>query len=287
MSLNIKSDNNKIKVGLYIVATPIGNLKDMSHRAIDTLSQSDYILCEDTRVSKNLLKKFNINSNLISYHKFNEKKNLSWVIKLLKSGCLISLISDAGTPMISDPGSLLINECLKNNIHISLVPGPSAVSSAISVSGFKDRFLFYGFLPEKKKLLENDFQVLSKLNFSIVLFISAKKINKNIPILKKYFSGRKILICREMTKIYEEFLREEIDDLKIFEQGLKGELTVVISDFETIKNTVQKLTESDKDIIKKTINKLSVKEIVNLISRNNEIPKKEIYKYCIELKDED
>ena len=286
MSLNIKSDNNKIKVGLYIVATPIGNLKDMSHRAIDTLSQSDYILCEDTRVSKNLLKKFNINSNLISYHKFNEKKNLSWVIKLLKSGCLISLISDAGTPMISDPGSLLINECLKNNIHISLVPGPSAVSSAISVSGFKDRFLFYGFLPEKKKLLENDFQVLSKLNFSIVLFIPAKKINKNIPILKKYFSGRKILICREMTKIYEEFLREEIDDLKIFEQGLKGELTVVISDFETIKNTVQKLTESDKDIIKKTINKLSVKEIVNLISRNNEIPKKEIYKYCIELKNE-
>ena len=286
MSLNIKSDNNKIKVGLYIVATPIGNLKDISHRAIETLSQSDYILCEDTRVSKNLLKKFNINSNLISYHKFNEKKNLSQVIKLLKSGCLISLISDAGTPMISDPGTLLINECLKNNIHISLVPGPSAVSSAISVSGFKDRFLFYGFLQEKKKLLENDFQVLSKLNFSIVLFISAKKINKTIPFLKKYFSGRKILICREMTKLYEEFLREEIDDLKVFEQELKGELTVVISDFKTIKNTSQKLSESDKDIIKKTIDKLSVKEVVNLISRNNEIPKKEIYKYCIELKNE-
>jgi len=167
-----------------------------------------------------------------------------------------------------------------------LVPGPSAVSSAVSVSGFKDRFLFYGFLPEKKKLLEHDFQVLSKLNFSIVLFISAKKINKTIPFLKKYFSGRKILICREMTKLYEEFLREEIDDLKVFEQELKGELTVVISDFKTIKNTSQKLSESDKDIIKKTIDKLSVKEIVNLISRNNEIPKKEIYKYCIELKNE-
>ncbi len=286
MSLNNKSDNNKIEVGLYIVATPIGNLKDISHRAIDTLSQSDYILCEDTRVSKNLLKKFNINGNLISYHKFNEKKNLGQVIKLLKSGSLISLISDAGTPMISDPGTLLINECLKNNIHVSLVPGPSAVSSAISVSGFKDKFLFYGFLPEKKKLLENDFEVLSKLNFSIVFFISAKKINKNIPIFKKYFSGRKILICREMTKLYEEFLREEIDDLKIFEQELKGELTVVISDVKTIKNISQKLSESDKDIIKKMIDKLSVKEIVNLISRNNEISKKEIYKYCIELKNE-
>ena len=287
MSLNNKSDNNKIKNGLYIVSTPIGNLTDISERAIKTLNQSDYILCEDTRVSKKLLKKFNINSKLISYHKFNEKKNLSKVVGLLKSGCKISLISDAGTPTISDPGNILINECLLNNIYISLVPGPSAVSSAVSVSGFSDKFYFYGFLPDKKKTLNEDLHVLSKLNCSLVFFISAKKFNRTIPIFKEYFLGRKILICREMTKLYEEFLREEIDDLKIFEQELKGELTVVISDFETIKNTVQKLTESDKNIIKKTIDKLSVKEIVNLISRNNEIPKKEIYKYCIELKNED
>ena len=286
MSLNIKSDNNKIKVGLYIVATPIGNLKDISHRAIETLSQSDYILCEDTRVSKNLLKKFNINSNLISYHKFNEKKNLSRIIKLLKSGCLISLISDAGTPMISDPGTLLINECLKNNIHISLVPGPSAVSSAISVSGFKDRFLFYGFLPEKKKLLENDFQVLSKLNFSIVFFIPAKKINKNILILKKYFSGRKILICREISKIYEEFIRTDIDQLQPFEKELKGELTIVISEKKDDKNTSHGLSESDKSSVKNMINKLSVKEITNFISQNRNVSKKEIYNYCLKLKNE-
>ncbi len=285
MSLNNKSDNNKI--GLYVVSTPIGNLTDISQRAINTLNQSEYILCEDTRVSKNLLKKFNINSKLISYHKFNEKKNLSRIINLLKSGCLISLISDAGTPAISDPGAILINECLKNNIGISLVPGPSAVSSAVSISGFSNRFYFYGFLPEKNKILNEDLQILSKLNCSIVFFISAKKFNKNIPIFKKYFSGRKILICKEMTKFYEEFFREEIDNLKIFEQNLKGELTLVISEMKTIKNISQKLGESDKDIIKKTINKLSVKEIVNLInSNNNDISKKEIYKYCIELKNE-
>ena len=287
MSLNNKSDNNKIKIGLYIVSTPIGNLLDISQRAIETLRKSDFILCEDTRVSKILLKKFDIKSNLISYHKFNEKKNLSKIIKLLKSGSLISLISDAGTPSISDPGCVLINECLKNDINVSPVPGPSAVSSAVSVSGFSDKFYFYGFLPEKNKLLNSDLLTLSKLNCSIVFFISSKKFNKTIPILKKYFNGRKILICKEMTKFYEEFFREEIDNLKRFESGLKGELTIVISEMKILKNVSQKLSESDKDLIRKTINKLSIKEIVNLITKNNEISKKEIYNYCLELKNED
>ena len=287
MSLNNKSDNNKIKIGLYIVSTPIGNLLDISQRAIETLRKSDFILCEDTRVSKILLTKFDIKSNLISYHKFNEKKNLNKIIKLLKSGSIISLISDAGTPSISDPGCVLINECLKEGINVSPIPGPSAVSSAVSVSGFSDKFYFYGFLPEKNKLLNNDLQTLSKLDCSIVFFISSKKFNKTIPILKKYFSGRKILICREMTKFYEEFLREKIDNLKMLESGLKGELTIVISEMKKVKNVSQKLSESDKDLIRKTINKLSIKEIINLISKNNEISKKEIYNYCLELKNED
>ena len=286
MSLNNKSDNNKIKIGLYIVSTPIGNLLDITQRAIETLRNSDFILCEDTRVSKILLKKFDIKSNLISYHKFNEKKNLNKIIKLLKSGSLISLISDAGTPSISDPGCVLINECLKNDINVSPVPGPSAVSSAVSVSGFSDKFYFYGFLPEKNKLLNSDLLTLSKLNCSIVFFISSKKFNKTIPILKKYFNGRKILICKEMTKFYEEFFREEIDNLKRFESGLKGELTIVISEMKILKNVSQKLSESDKDLIRKTINKLSVKEIVSLIGKKSEISKKAIYNFCIELKNE-
>ena len=286
MSLINESDNNKIKKGLYIVSTPIGNLLDISERAIKTLNHSDYILCEDTRVSKNLLKKFNINSKLIAYHKFNEKKVLNKIINLLESGSLISLISDAGTPAISDPGNILINECIKKKIYVSLVPGPSAVSGAVSVSGFSDKFFFYGFPPEKKKTINEDFQVLSKLNSSIVFFISAKKFNKAIPIFKKYFSGRKILICKEMTKFYEEFIREEIDNLKNFEENLRGELTLVISEMKKIKISSQKLSESDKDIIKNTINKLSIKEIIKLIKNNNDIPRKEIYNYCIKLKNE-
>jgi len=286
MPLKDKSDNIKIKIGLYVVSTPIGNLLDISQRAIETLRKSDFILCEDTRVSKILLTKFDIKSNLISNHKFNEKKNLNKVIKLLKSGSIISLISDAGTPSISDPGCVLINECLKEGIKVSPIPGPSAVSSAISVSGFSDKFYFYGFLPEKNKLLNNDLQTLSKLDCSIVFFVSSKKFNKTIPILKKYFNGRKILICREMTKFYEEFLREEIDNLKMLESGLKGELTIVISEMKKVKNASQKLSESDKDLIRKTINKLSVKEIVSLIGKKSEISKKAIYNFCIELKNE-
>ena len=283
---NLKSSHKEIKKGLYLVPTPIGNLNDITLRAIETLKKSDFILCEDTRVSRNLLKKYEITSKLISNHKFNEKKNLSNIVELLKSGLIISLISDAGTPGISDPGAILINECIKNNIEIIPLPGASSVSSAISVSGFSEKFFFYGFFPEKKKIILEDLEILSKINSSIVFFISPKKINKIIPFIKKFFLGRKILICREMTKIYEEFIRLEIDDLEQFKNNFKGELTVVISEKFNNKKNSQILSESDKVNIKKMINKLSIKEIVNLISSNNQISRKTIYDFCLKLKNE-
>ena len=286
MIRNSKIINNEIKKGLYLVSTPIGNLQDITLRALDTLRRSDYILCEDTRVSQILLEKYEIKSKLISNHKFNEKKNLFNVLNLLKKGSIISLISDAGTPSISDPGTILVQECIKNNLEIIPIPGPSSVSSAVSISGFSEKFLFYGFFPEKNKILIEDLKDLSNLRCSIVFFISPKKIKRAIPLLKKNFSGRKILICKEMTKYYEEFFREEIDNLKKIESVLKGELTIVISEMQVIKNVSQKLSESDKDIIKKIINKLSVKQIIDIITKNNDISKKEIYNYCIKLKNE-
>ena len=274
------------KKGLYLVSTPIGNLKDITLRAIDILKNSDYILCEDTRISKTLLNKYEIKSKLISNHKFNEKKNINKVLQLLKDGLIISLISDAGTPSISDPGAILVNECIKQNIDIIPLPGPSSVTSAVALSGFSERFFFYGFFPEKKKVLEKDLKDLSNLNYSIVFFISPKKINKIIPFLKKNFSGRKILICREMTKYYEEFIRAEIDHLDKLNFELKGELTIVISEKEISKKTSQILSESDKRIINKMIDKLSIKEIINLINKEEKISKKEIYNYCVKLKNE-
>ena len=284
MIVNSKRTNKIITKNLYIVSTPIGNLGDISLRSIETLQKSDYILCEDTRVSKNLLTKYQIKSNLISNHKFNEKKNLSKIISLINKGSIVSLISDAGTPTISDPGAILIKECINNNIDIIPLPGPSSVISAVSISGFSEKFFFYGFFPEKNKILIEDMENLSKINSSIIFFISPKKINKIIPLIKKNFSGRKILICREMTKFYEEYLRYEVDDLELFKNDLKGELTIVISEITNYKKNSQILNESDKKLIDKMINKLSIKEISDLINQNKKISKKIIYDYCLKIK---
>ena len=286
MIVNLNSDKKEIRKGLYLVSTPIGNLKDITLRAIEILQESEYILCEDTRISKKLFDKYKIKSKLISNHKFNEKKNLSKIIEILKSGSIISLVSDAGTPSISDPGKIITKECIKNNIEVIPLPGPSAVSSAVSISGFSEKFFFYGFFPEKIKNLLEDLEILSKLNSSIVFFISPKKINKIIPFIKKKFIGRQILICREMSKFYEEFIRYEINDLEPFRDNLKGELTIVISEQNIIKKNSQVLSESDKIMIKEMINKLTVKEITKFINQKNKIPKKEIYNYCLKLKNE-
>ncbi len=286
MIVNSKSDYKVTKKSLYLVSTPIGNLNDLSFRAIDTLKKSDYILCEDTRVSKNLLNKYQIQSKLISNHKFNEKKNLSKIIEFIKQGLFVSLISDAGTPSISDPGAILIKECIKNSIEIVPLPGASAVISAVSISGFSEKFFFYGFFPEKNKDLLKDLEILSQLDSSLVFFISPKKLNKIIPFIKKNFTGRKILICREMTKFYEEFYRFEIDELELFKSNLKGELTIVISEKKEDKKILQILSESDKRIIKNMINKLSIKEISSIINENKKIPKKIIYDYCLTMKNE-
>jgi len=286
MVKNCKSYNKNIKKGLYLVSTPIGNLDDITLRAIDILKKSDYILCEDTRVSKNLFNKYEIKSKLISNHKFNEKKNLSKIIELLKSGLIISLVSDAGTPGVSDPGSILINNCVENDISIIPIPGASSVTSAVSISGFSEKFFFYGFIPEQKKKIENDFEILSQLNSSIVFFVSPNKIMKIIPLIKNSFIGRKILICREMTKHFEEYLRTDVEKIDTLNFKLKGELTLVISEKKIDKKSSPVLDESDKRIINQMIDKISIKDIVSLIQQKSKISKKDIYNYCIKLKNE-
>ena len=281
-----KNKNNKVQSGLYIVATPIGNLSDITLRALDVLKKSDYILCEDTRTSKILLDRYEVKSKLISNHKFNEKKNLSKIIDILKSGHVVSLISDAGTPSVSDPGAILINECVKNDINIFPISGASAVSTAVSISGFDEKYFFYGFLPEKNIKLREDFEKLANLNSCIVFFISPRKFNKSIKNIKQYFSGRKILICREMTKFYEEYIRLDVSELEPFKSDPRGELTIVISEKNKEKNSSIILKESDKKNIQKMIKKLSIKDITDLISQNTSVPKKEIYNYCLKLKNE-
>jgi len=278
--------NNELKYALYVVSTPIGNLKDITLRAIEILKQSEYILCEDTRVSKNLLEKYNIKSKLISNHKFNEKKNINKIIEILQSKTIVSIISDAGTPGISDPGRIIVNECIKNNIDVYPVPGASAATAAVSISGFSEKYYFYGFFPQKNKDLKEDFKILSNLNCSIIFFISPQKINKAIGVIKNFFSDRKILICGEISKFYEEHIRTNVTELELFDKLPKGELTVVLSEKNIKKNIHKNLTESDKKNIKKMIKTLSIKDITDLLSQNKNISKKEIYNYCLKLKNE-
>ena len=278
--------NDSLKPGLYCVSTPIGNLGDITFRAIYILNKSDLILSEDTRVSSKLLSRFNINTKLLSNHKFNEKKNIKNVLNLLKENKIISVISDAGTPTISDPGSILINECIKNKIDIFPVPGPSAATTSISASGFSNNFFFCGFLPEKKLHIEQLFQKISKLNFSVIFFISPKKIKKVTTQIQKYFNDRNILITREMTKLHEEYIRDRVKNLDNINIPQKGEMTVVISENINLENRLQEIEESVKKKIVKLLKKMSIKDITSKISKENNISKKKIYDFCLRKKNE-
>ena len=279
-----KNKQQTISSGLYLVSTPIGNMEDITYRALNILKKSDIILCEDTRRSGKLLSYFKIKKKLLPYHKFNEKKVSGEVANAIKKGQIISLISDAGTPAISDPGIILINKCIDSNIAVHPVPGPSAATSAISVSGFSDKYLFYGFLTKKEKELESVLNSLSNINYSIVFFIPAIKINFYLLKFKKYFVDRKILIAREMTKIHEEFIRGNIQSDKISLNSIKGELTIVLSQKIKGKNVKEEINESVKMEIKKMLNKYTHKDVVEFISKKENLSKKLIYKYCLKFK---
>ena len=279
-----ESKTQNIKSGLYIVSTPIGNLEDITIRAINILRKSNYILCEDTRISSNLLRKYDINSNLISNHKFNEKNNLEKFINYLKKDLVISMITDAGTPSISDPGQLLIKECIKNNIKIFPIPGPSAVTSAVSVSGFNDKYLFFGFLPNSEGEIKKELKKLRQFPYTIIFFVSPQKINKVLKYFKIFFHDRGILIAREMTKIYEEYIRENIKTLKLFDNKPKGELTVVVSNILESRKRTNTLDKSVKKEIINMLKKYSSKDVTFFISKKEDISKKIVYDYCLKQK---
>ena len=269
---------------LYIVSTPIGNLDDITLRTIEVLKNSDIIICEDTRHSIKLLSHYKIKKQLISYHKFNEKKQLPNIIKYFKEGKILSLISDAGTPLLSDPGRLLVNKCIEIGINVVPIPGVSSITTALSVSGFKDQFLFYGFLPKTENELNKVLTLLSQYDFTQVFFVPSKKINFYLKNFKKFYSARRIMIGKEITKIHESFIRNKINNLKLFDNKLKGELTIVISE-----NISENRKFDEKKIvnkIKKYLKKYSLKDTVNIIFETEKINKKKIYDLCLKIKNE-
>tara|TARA_Y100000590_G_C15570348_1_gene958323 strand:- start:300 stop:1148 length:849 start_codon:yes stop_codon:yes gene_type:complete len=280
-------DNNKeqiINAGLYLVSTPIGNMEDITLRALNVLKKSNIILCEDTRRSVKLLSYFQIKSKLISYHKFNERKVSESVIDSIKKNQIVSLICDAGTPTISDPGVFLVNKCINENLEVHPIPGPSAVTSAVSISGFSDQYLFYGFLTKKDKELDKILKKLCTIDYAIVFFIPPSKINFYLSRFKKYFFDRKIVIAREMTKMHEDILRDNIETVKDLPDSIKGELTVVLSKQLTEKKIKAEIDESVKIQIKKMLKKYTLKDVVEFISKKENLPKKIVYNFCLKFK---
>jgi len=217
---------------LYIVPTPIGNLEDMTLRAIRILKEVDFILAEDTRVSGKLLSHFEINTPMISHHKFNEHKTTDSIAEKIGSGFSYALISDAGTPGISDPGFLLIRECLKNNIEVECLPGATAFIPALVNSGLpSDRFYFEGFLPQKKGR-QTRMEFLSQLSHSIVLYESPYRLVKTLEQMATFCGkDRQVSVSRELTKMYEETIRgtllQVITNFK--DKKVKGEIVIVLA----------------------------------------------------------
>jgi len=216
---------------LYIVATPIGNIKDITLRAIEVLKNVDLILCEDTRETKKLLNYYGIKKPLLSYYREIEKKRVGKVIELLKEGKEIALVCDRGTPGISDPAYILVKEVHKNNLKVSPIPGPSALTASLSVSGFPlDRVYFYGFLPKREKEKRKIFEKWKNMDETIVFFESVHRIEKTINLLCEIIPEKEICICRELTKIFEEIIKGKIKEVcEIFKkEKKKGEFVLII-----------------------------------------------------------
>ena len=272
----------KIVPALYIVSTPIGNLGDISKRQQEILSGSDYILCEDTRVTSKLLNFLNIKKKLISYHSFNEKNKTDKLINDLKENKILSLVSDAGTPALSDPGQIIISKCHDEGIKVIPIPGPSAITASMSASGFTDNFYFCGFIPKKNKEIENYLLKLKPIKVCLVFFMPARDLRKNSEYLIKFFKKTKFFLAREITKVHETYIRDDIENISNYiDENDKGEMTIIID------NSVTELSQDidlDKEI-ELLIGKMSSKDIADYLSKKLEINKKSIYQRVIDLND--
>ena len=276
--MNIKQQT--LKSALYLIPTPIGNLEDISTRSIYILEQSDYILCEDTRVTLKFLNHLKLKKKLIAFHQFNENEKIKSILQDLKQNKILSLVSDAGTPALSDPGKLLISKCHEQNIDVIPIPGASAITCAISASGFSDQFFFCGFLPKKDKEINNMLESYKSLKASLVFFMPARDLEKNLIYFNKFFPQNNFFLAREMTKIHETYIRDKVSNLKNYtKDNLKGEITFIIDNNLA---SPKKIVDIDEEI-KMLIGKMSSKDIAEYLSKKLAINKKSIYQKAIKI----
>lgn len=274
-----------MKGKLYVVATPIGNLDDITLRAINTLKQVDIIIAEDTRHSLKLLNHLEISKPLISYHRHNEEEKTDMILNKIEEGNNIALISDAGTPVISDPGEFIVKEALKRDIEVIPIPGACAIITALMASGVNTRsFTFYGFLSLNKKIRNKELEQIRSNRNTIILYEAPHKIINTLKDLENYVGDRKIVLARELTKIHEEFIRGTIEEIQEKITTPKGEYVIIIdenSDIDTNEeNELNKLTlEEHFEYYKKK--GLEKKDIIKKIAKDRNVSKNEIYQYFI------
>ena len=280
--------NNNEKGTLYIVATPIGNLEDITIRAIETLKKVDLIAAEDTRHTLGLLNHFNISKPLISYHRHNEETRVNELIEKLRNGDNIALVSDAGTPGISDPGEEIIKNCINENIKVIPIPGACAMVNALICSGLDTKeFTFLGFLPLNKKLRKNKLEEIKNSNKTIILYEAPHKLKNTLEDLQNILDNRKITIAREITKIYEEFIRGTALEILSNIDNIKGEIVLIIEKNENIKLSDEEffknmtLEEHYNFYMQKGMLK---KDIIKKIAKDKNVNKNEIYQYFLNKK---
>ena len=280
--------NSSIEAGLYIIATPIGNLSDITIRALNILSLSKMVYCEDTRVSKKLTTKYGINCVLKPFHKFNSKSLIPEIIKKLENNEIISLISDAGTPLISDPGNDLINKCIERNIKFFSIPGPTSVIASLVASGITTNdFTFLGFIPRIKKDQKMFFEKVNLSKTTTIFFESPKRVKSSVSLLSEFIKNRKISIVRELTKKHEEIISgdiSEVCEILNSKNHIKGELTIIV---ESAPKDTKKIDDVFlKKLIMKELNKSRpLSQISTEIAEKNNVSKRRVYQLCLSLKD--
>ncbi len=281
----------KEKGKLYIVGTPIGNLSDITLRAIDTLKSVDLILAEDTRQTLKLLNHLNIEKHLISYHRHNEDDKISKVVEFLDMGKNLALVSDAGMPVISDPGQNLVKYLVENNYDIEVIPGVTALATAIVGSGLDStRFTFEGFLSVNKKQRKKRLEELKFEERTMIFYEAPHKILATLKDMYEYFGNRNICVARELTKIHEEYIHTTIiDKIKdIEENSIRGEIVLIVEgvDKDNIEEEKNKSSQDLKELVSIYIkNGMEKKEAIKKVAKENNISKNDLYKECIDIKE--
>ena len=277
-----------MKGKIYLIATPIGNLNDITFRALETIKKVDIIAAEDTRRTLKLLNYFGISKKLISYHRHNEEVKKEEIIKLVEEGKNVGIVTDAGTPAISDPGEEIVKEAIKNNIQVVPIPGACAFVNALIASGLNTKeFIFYGFLPLDKKLRKEKIEDIKMQNKTIIFYEAPHRILKTLKEFQKIFGNIKIVLAKEITKIHEEYIRGNIEDIinKLEEKEIKGEYIILFENYAKTKKELEiekinKLTLEEQYKYYEEMGE-NKKEIIKQIAKNNKVPKNEIYKKFI------